>query len=87
LQGERLQPDGFGLIELVIAAPDRAALVARTRALDRVLLWGHYIIPQFHLTAFRVVYWDRFGRPAATPKYDLGFDTWWIDPSRAGVRP
>src|SRR5262249_4100906 len=42
------------LIELVISAPDRPALVARTRALDRVLLWGHYVIPHWHITAFRV---------------------------------
>jgi microcin C transport system substrate-binding protein len=72
------------LIDLVIAAPDRPALVARTRALDRVLLWGHYVIPHFHITAFRVAYWNRFGRPAVSPKYDLGFDTWWIDPAKAG---
>jgi microcin C transport system substrate-binding protein len=68
------------LIELVISAPDRPALVARTRALDRVLLWRHYVIPHFHITAFRVAYWNRFGRPAVSPKYDLGFDTWWIQP-------
>ncbi len=72
------------LIELLIAAPDRAALVARTRALDRVLLWGHYVIPHWHITAFRVAYWDRFGRPATSPKYSLGFDTWWIDPRKVG---
>ena len=74
------------LIELLIAAPDRAALVARTRALDRVLLWGHYVIPQFHLSAFRVAYWDRFGRPAVSPKYELGVDTWWVDPRKTGSR-
>jgi microcin C transport system substrate-binding protein len=73
------------LIELVISAPDRPALVARTRALDRVLLWGHYVIPHWHIIAFRVAYWNRFGRPAVTPKYDLGFDTWWIEPG--GGRP
>ena len=67
------------LIDLVIQAPDRSALVARTRALDRVLLWGHYVIPHWHIRAFRVVYWDKFGRPAASPKYALGFDTWWVD--------
>jgi microcin C transport system substrate-binding protein len=72
------------LIDLVIAAPDRPALVARTRALDRVLLWGHYVIPHFHITAFRVAYWNRFGRPAVSPKYDLGFDTWWIEPGGMG---
>ena len=74
------------LIDLVIAAPDRASLVARTRALDRVLLAGHYMIPHFHITAFRVAYWDRFGRPALAPKNEIGFDTWWVDPSRGGAR-
>jgi microcin C transport system substrate-binding protein len=74
------------LIELIIAAPDRAALVARTRALDRVLLWGHYVVPQFHIAAFRVAYWDRFARPAVAPKYELGLDTWWIDPRKADPR-
>jgi microcin C transport system substrate-binding protein len=71
------------LIALVIAAPDRPSLVARTRALDRVLLWSHYVIPHWHITAFRVAYWDRFGRPAVSPKYSLGFvDTWWVDPRK-----
>lgn len=67
------------LIELVIASPDRESLVHRTRALDRVLLWGHYVIPHWHLRIFRVAYWDKFGRPKVTPKYALGFYTWWID--------
>lgn len=67
------------LIDLVIQAPDRPSLVARTRALDRVLLWGHYVVPHWHIRAFRVVYWDKFGRPAVSPKNALGFDTWWID--------
>ena len=73
------------LVALVISALTRPELVARTRALDRVLLWGHYVIPQFHIAAFRVAYWNRFGRPAVSPKYDLGFDTWWIEPG--GGRP
>jgi microcin C transport system substrate-binding protein len=70
------------LIALLIAAPDRRSLVARTRALDRVLLWGHYVIPHWHITAWRVAYWDRLERPPTTPKYDLGFDTWWIHPRK-----
>jgi microcin C transport system substrate-binding protein len=73
------------LIDLVITAPDRAALVARTRALDRVLLWGHYVIPHWHIRAFRVAYWDKFGRPAVSPKYALGFDTWWVDAQKEAV--
>ena len=72
------------LVELVIAAPDRRALVDRSRALDRVLLWSHYVIPNWHLAAYRVAYWDIFDRPdAPRPRYGLGFDTWWIDEARA----
>jgi microcin C transport system substrate-binding protein len=70
------------LIDLVIQAPDRAGLVARTRALDRALLWGSYVIPQWHINLFRVVYWDKFSRPAITPKYALAFNTWWVDPQK-----
>lgn len=71
------------LIELVISAPDRQSLITRTKALDRVLLWHWYMIPQWHLPAFRVAYWDVFGRPKINPKYDLPFaDTWWIDPAK-----
>ena len=71
------------LIELVISAPDRQALIARTRALDRVLLWHWYMIPQWHLSAFRVAYWDVFGMPKTNPKYGLPIDdTWWIDPDK-----
>jgi microcin C transport system substrate-binding protein len=67
------------LIEQLIQAPDRASLVAHTRALDRVLQYGYYVIPNFHLAAFRVAYWDKFRRPAISPKYNLGFNTWWVD--------
>ena len=67
------------LVNLVIAAPTRESLVARTRALDRVLLWGHYIIPHWHIRSFRVAFWDMFGRPAQFPKYGFAFDAWWVD--------
>jgi len=71
------------LIDLVISAPDRESLVNRTRALDRVLLWGFYVIPNWHIQVFRVAYWDKFGRPEVSPKYSLGLDTWWVDPEKA----
>ena len=71
------------LVELVISAPDREALIERTRALDRVLLWSHYVIPNWHLNAYRVASWDIFGRPDTRPRYGLGFDTWWIDEAKA----
>lgn len=66
------------LIELVISAPDREALVYRTRALDRVLLWGHYVIPQFHSQTYRIAYWDKFERPDTSPKFALGLENWWF---------
>lgn len=67
------------LVELVVNAPDRQELIARTRALDRVLLWNHFLIPQWHLQSFRIAYWDKFGRPERNPKYDIGLETWWGD--------
>jgi microcin C transport system substrate-binding protein len=72
------------LIDLVIMTPDRENLITRTRALDRVLLWGHYVIPSWYLRVYRVAYWDKFGRPETTPKpaYGTGFDSWWIDPEK-----
>lgn len=66
------------LIEQVIAAPDREQLVLRTRALDRVLQWNHYLIPQFHISSYRVAYWDKLAMPAIRPQYSLGFDSWWL---------
>jgi microcin C transport system substrate-binding protein len=73
------------LIDLLIAAPDRESLIQRTHALDRVLLWGFYVIPSWHLRSFRVAYWNKFSRPAISPKYALGLDTWWIDPAKAAA--
>ncbi|MGB1548552.1 MAG: ABC transporter substrate-binding protein, partial [Alphaproteobacteria bacterium] len=70
------------LVESLINAPDRASLITRTRALDRVLLWGHYVVPHWHIRHFRVIYWDRFGRPEHPPKYALGFNDWWIEPEK-----
>jgi microcin C transport system substrate-binding protein len=67
------------LVDRVIAASDCDETIAYTRALDRVLLWGHYLIPHWHIQSFRVAYWNRFSRPEVSPKYALGFNTWWID--------
>ena len=73
------------LVDMVIGAPDRQSLVDRTRALDRVLLWGHYVIPQWHIQDFRVAFWDKFDRPKISPPYDLGFDSWWVDAKKEAV--
>jgi microcin C transport system substrate-binding protein len=77
------------LIEKVIYAPDRAGLVAATRALDRVLLENHYVIPMWHTRVFRIAWWDKFGRPSVMPGQHHGFPIiWWLDPKKdAALRP
>jgi microcin C transport system substrate-binding protein len=70
------------LVELVVNAPDREELIARTRALDRVLLHHNFVVPHWHSRTFRLAFWDKFGRPERNPKYGLGLDTWWIDTGR-----
>ena len=73
------------LIDRVIFAKNRADLVAATKALDRVLLWNNYVVPQWTYGKVRVAHWDRFGRPDPLPKYGMsGFPTvWWWDEARA----
>jgi len=68
------------LIERLGAVGSRTELKAAVGALDRVLMWNHYTVPQWFKASHFIAYWDKFGRPAAKPEYDLGFlDTWWID--------
>lgn len=73
------------LIEQVIAAPDRDALVQRTRALDRVLQWGFHLIPHWSLTYDRLVYWNKFSYPDVIPSQGMQVDTWWYDKAKAGA--
>ena len=67
------------LIEKIISAKSREDLITTTKVLDRVLLWGHYVIPQWHISAYRTLYWDKFDKPKIKPKYSLGTNTWWIN--------
>lgn len=72
------------LVDRVIFAKDREELVAATKALDRVLLWNHYVIPQFYTDVYRLARWDRFGHPENIPPYTPGFpDIWWYDEAKA----
>ena len=77
------------LIERVIFTKDREDLVAATRALDRVLLWNFYVVPQWTYGKQRTARWDRFGRPETMPKYGASaFPTiWWWDAARAAKVP
>ncbi len=68
------------LIELAIAARDLETLQNTTRALDRVLLWNHYVIPTFYKDEIWAAYWNKFGSPSRKPAYGTGFPgSWWID--------
>jgi microcin C transport system substrate-binding protein len=77
------------LIDRVIFAKNRDDLVAATKALDRVLLWNFYVVPQWTYGKQRSARWDRFGRPATLPKYGLSaFPTiWWWDADKAAKVP
>ena len=70
------------LIDKIIAAKNREDLISATKALDRFLLFGYYVVPHWHIQNFRIAYWDKFGQPKINPKYDLGIDTWWYDSKR-----
>jgi microcin C transport system substrate-binding protein len=73
------------LVNGVIFAADRPALITATHALDRVLQWGFYSIPELHAKGARIAYWDKFARPAvlpsrANPGNPLAYlNNWWLD--------
>jgi microcin C transport system substrate-binding protein len=66
------------LIEKIISAPDRESLIERTQALDRVLLWNHLVVPNWHSPVDRIVFWDKFGYPEPPPMQGTSTDFWWI---------
>ena len=85
------------LIETVLEAKEPEAIEAATRALDRVLLWGHYVIPFWNREDAWIAYWDMFGFPERQPPFDFGYPnqfgfqpSWWVDQGLAaeleGVR-
>ncbi|TPK24530.1 ABC transporter substrate-binding protein [Mesorhizobium sp. B2-5-9] len=68
------------LVDRIIFATDRDDLVAATHALDRVLLWNFYVVPQYHRAAVWLAYWNKFGIPDKQPAYrGVDTDSWWID--------
>lgn len=66
------------LVNMVIQAPSREELVYRVRALDRVLLHGHYVIPNWYLPKDRIAYWSFLQRPDTIPKNGVDVDNWWV---------
>ncbi|WP_247886961.1 extracellular solute-binding protein [Azospirillum sp. SYSU D00513] len=73
------------LIERIVRANTEEDLGTAVAALDRVLLWGHYVVPHWHSGTYRVAYWNRLKRPDPLPPYSLDFDAWWIDQAAAGT--
>ena len=77
------------LVDQLIGADSREELITRTRALDRVLLWGHYVVPNWHIKTWRVAYWNHLAHPEVTPENDIGLMSWWHKPdaSAPSVEP
>ena len=73
------------LIDGMTEARERGVFVDTIRAMDRAILWGHYVIPLYHLKDDRIAYWDRFGRPEVTPLYGIVPEAWWEDPEKAAA--
>lgn len=71
------------LVEKAIAVKSRRELVPIIHALDRVLLFGYYGIPNWYSGFYRVAYWKKFDKPSVQPIYASMpasvIDTWWID--------
>ena len=76
------------IVEHIVQARNRAALVTATRALDRVLWHEHYMVPQWYIATHRVTYWNKFSHPTRLPLY---YDPvtyllwWWYDPAKAAA--
>jgi microcin C transport system substrate-binding protein len=70
------------LVEQLIQAKSREDLVTKTRALDRILLWNHFVIPNWHYNKFRLAYWSKLKRPQNLSGISpLVVQSWWIDPA------
>ena len=73
------------MIEHVVLAKNYDDLAAAAKALDRILLWNNYLVPQWSYSKLRTARWDRFGHPDPLPKYGISaFPTlWWWDAEKA----
>jgi microcin C transport system substrate-binding protein len=73
------------LIEKVVTAQDRPTLLSAAHALDRVLLWRWYLVPNYSNQKFHVAWWNRFGYPDKPIREGFNFDTWWVDAAKAAA--
>jgi microcin C transport system substrate-binding protein len=77
------------LVDRVVFAEHREGFLAATKALDRVLLWNHYVVPQWSYNKVRTARRDRYARPELMPKYGrAAFPTiWWWASNATGEMP
>ena len=73
------------LIEKLIGAKTREDLTTAIHALDRVLLWGHYVIPLYHSNIDRIAYWDFLEYPSIIPLYGIVINSWWANLEKAAT--
>jgi microcin C transport system substrate-binding protein len=69
------------LVDKVIYATTQEELKAACKALDRVLWYGYYVVPNWYVAKHRVSYWNKFNRPEILPLYYNPFQalmTWWV---------
>lgn len=68
------------LIDKIIFAPSRKDLITACKAMDRVLMWNHYVVPMWYKAEDWIAYWIRVKHPDNMPGYALGYPTiWWFD--------
>lgn len=75
------------LVTRIMRAQTLEQLRPAAQALDRVLLWEQYVIPHWNISAWRVLYWNKFGRPKITPAYNICVDCWWSAPNSPSKKP
>ena len=71
------------LIEKIVLARTREELISITRAMDRVLLWQNYVVPNWHLPADRILWWNKFSRPDVPLRNGVNTNRWWVDDAKA----
>ena len=79
------EPAIDALLNKVITAEDRDTLIPAARALDRVLLWRYFLVPNWGSRDFKVAVWDRFGKSDAPIREGVNFDLWWVDAAKAAA--
>jgi microcin C transport system substrate-binding protein len=79
------EPVVDALVEKIVTAQDRATLKTAAHALDRVLLWRWFMVPNWHSRTFHIAYWDRFGYPDVPIRDGFNFDIWWVDAARSAA--